>query len=154
MSIRRMTTILDHGTIGYITSNDGTSIRLIALHAALRLSAIRKAAVFDPPLCLNGSVSHDWLKRYREEIKQDKIAAALVTSMLGAQMGPSFFRRLPRRILEFLTKVMIANEEKKAAVDDITFKMLAPTLHYDGELVVETSDKLEEFRALQTEPAG
>lgn len=124
---------------------------LIALHAALQLSSIRKAAIFDPPICFNGSVSHDWLKRYREEMKQDKVAAALVTSMLGAQMGPSLFRRLPRRILEFLTTTMIANEEKKASFDDITFRMLAPTLHYDGELVVETSDKLEEFRTLQTE---
>lgn len=123
---------------------------LIALQAALTLPAIRKAAVFDPPMAVNGSISDDWLQRFDEEMAQGQIAAALVTSMLGAQMGPPVFNHVPRWLLNRLTRLMMASEERKPG-PYIPFRKLAPTIHYDGRLVFEISDRLEQFKAMRPE---
>src|SRR5258708_34445421 len=81
----------------------------------------------------------------------DKVAAALITGMKGAQMGPPIFNVMPRWLLESLTNMMMKSEDKKAKDDDVTFRMLAPTLHYDFQLVVEMSDRLDSFKAVRAE---
>ena len=124
---------------------------IICLQAALTLPAIHKAAIFEPPMLINGSVSTDFLARYDEEIAQGKVVPAMVTGMLGAQMGPPIFNAMPRWLLESLTNMMIKSEDKKAKADDVTMRMLAPTLHYDFQLVVETKDTVESFKAIYAE---
>jgi hypothetical protein len=82
---------------------------------------------------------------------QGKIAAALVTGMLGAQMGPPMLNVMPRWLLEQITSMAMKSEDKKAKASDVTMRMLAPTLHYDFQLVAEMSETLERFRAVDAE---
>lgn len=124
---------------------------LIALQAALTLPAIQKVAIYEPPLIVNDSISTDFLPRYERETAEGKVAAALVTGMKGAQMGPPIFNFVPRWLLEMLTRMMLANEDKKATGDTVTFRVLAPTLRCDFQMVVEMREKLESFRDLPTE---
>ena len=121
---------------------------IIWLEAALTLPAIHKAAIFEPPLTVNGSTATAWLARFDREIAQGKVAAAMITGMKGAQMGPPLLNLMPRWLLERLTTTMMASEEKKAGGDDVTMRMLAPTLHYDFQLVIEMTGALERFRTL------
>jgi len=121
---------------------------IITLTAALTLPAIHKAAIFEPPLLINGSFSTAFLARYEEEIAQGDMAAALVTGMIGAQMGPPVFNAMPRWLLKLLTKTMM---DKKTSDGDVTMRMLAPTLHYDFQLVIESEGSLESFRAIRAE---
>src|SRR5437588_4045796 len=100
---------------------------LIWLQAALTLAAIHKAAIFEPPLIINGSSPRAWLTRYDQEIAQGKVAAAMITGMKGAEMGPPMLNLMPRWLLERLTATMMTSEEKKAGRDDVTMRMLAPT---------------------------
>ncbi len=93
---------------------------IISLQAALTLPAIQKATIFEPPLRINGSVSTAFLKRFDREMAQGKVASALVTAMKGSQMGPAVFNAIPRWLLELLTKMMTASEEKTAQPDDVT----------------------------------
>src|SRR5438270_11574294 len=93
---------------------------LIWLQAALTLPAIHKAAIFEPPLLLNGSASTAWLTRYDKEIAQGKVASALITGMKGAQMGPPIFNVMPRWLLELLTNMAMASEDKKVEGDYVT----------------------------------
>jgi pimeloyl-ACP methyl ester carboxylesterase len=124
---------------------------LIALRAALELPAIRKAAIFEPPLSVNGSVDMRWLPELDRELAQGKLDAALVTGMLGAQMGPSFMRKLPRGLLALMTRQMMASEQKKAKPGDVTMRALAPTLRSDFQLVGEMADTLDDYRAIPGE---
>jgi pimeloyl-ACP methyl ester carboxylesterase len=121
---------------------------IICLEAARTLPAIQKAAIFEPPLMVNGSATAAWLARFDSEIAQGKVAAAMITGMKGARLGPPLLNLMPRWLLERLTTMMMASEEKKAGADDVTMRMLAPTLHYDFQLVVETEGELERFGAL------
>ena len=125
---------------------------IIALQAAHSLSAIHKVAIYEPPLLINGSLPIAWLTRFEREIAQGKVASALVTAMKGTQMGPPIFNVIPRRLLELLTNMAMKNEAKKANKDyDVTMRMLAPTLHYDFQLVIEMSKELESFKAIRAE---
>ncbi|HLZ56835.1 MAG TPA: alpha/beta hydrolase [Ktedonosporobacter sp.] len=124
---------------------------LISLQAALTLPAIHKLAIFEPPLSINGSASTAFMTRYDQEMAQGRLASALVTGMKGAQMGPPVFNIIPRFLLEQLTNMAMASEEKNARENDVTMRMLAPTLHYDFQLVAEMSETLENFRAIPIE---
>jgi pimeloyl-ACP methyl ester carboxylesterase len=123
---------------------------IIWLEAALTLSAIHRAAIFEPPLPRIGSLPTGFVQRYEREIAEGKVAAALVTAMIGTQMGPPIFNAIPRWLLERLTTLMMASEEKKVAGDG-TMRMLAPTLHYDFQLAAEMEGSLERFRAVGAE---
>jgi pimeloyl-ACP methyl ester carboxylesterase len=124
---------------------------IVCLEAALSLPAIRKAAIFEPPLVIDGSVSTEFLARYDQEIAEGRTAAAMVTGMIGAQMGPAVLRKMPRWLLEGLTSMMMSSEDKKASGDDVTMRMLAPTLHYDFELVAESDGRLGSYAAIGAE---
>lgn len=123
---------------------------LIALQAAFTLSAIHKLAIYEPPLFL-GSPPMDLVRRYEREMGQGKVAAALVTAMKAAQMGPPIFNVIPNWLLELLVKMGMAQEKKKAKPEDITMRMLAPTLQYDFKVVVEMSGAVERFKAINIE---
>lgn len=121
---------------------------LICLQASLTLPSIQKVALYEPALIVNGSASTAFLPRYDQEIAQGKIAAALVTGMQGAQLGPPLFNLMPRWLLESLTNMAIKSEEKQAKPGDVTMRMLAPTLHYDFQLVTEMAETLPRFKSM------
>jgi pimeloyl-ACP methyl ester carboxylesterase len=121
---------------------------LICLQAALTLPSIRKAALYEPALIVNGSISTAFLSRYDREMAQGNVAAALVTGMLGAQMGPPMLNRMPRWLLKALTSMGMKSEDKKAKAGEVTMRKLAPTLHYDFQLVNEMADTLERYQSV------
>ncbi len=123
----------------------------ICLQAALALPTIQKVAVYEPALIVNGSLSTAFLARYDREIAQGKLAAALVTGMLGAKMGPPMLTIMPRWLLESFTKKALASEDANPNGSYVSMRTFAPTLHYDFQVVVEASAKLERFRALHNE---
>ncbi len=121
---------------------------LICLQAALTLPSIDRVALYEPALIVNGSPSIDFLPRYDSEIAHGKTSAALVSGMKGAQLGPPVFNAIPRWLLEMLTTMSMKQEEKNAKPGDITMRTLAPTLHYDFQLVDEMADSMEKFRSI------
>lgn len=125
---------------------------IIWLEAALTLPAIDRAAIYEPPFFINDSATPPAvLTRFDREMAQGKIAAALITGMKGAQMGPPIFKMMPRWLLERLVGLAMKSEHKKGAGGYVPMRELAPTLHYDFHLVVEMSGKLERFRAIRAE---
>jgi pimeloyl-ACP methyl ester carboxylesterase len=121
---------------------------IIWLHAALELPAIRKAAIFEPPLLIDEVKSPPLMRRFDQQIAQGKVAAALITGMKAARLAPPIFDRIPRWLLERLTAAMLASEDKQAAAGDATMRRLAPTLHYDFELVMRSQGALDRFGAI------
>jgi pimeloyl-ACP methyl ester carboxylesterase len=124
---------------------------LITLQAALTLPAIHKAAIYEPALSVDGSTPLDWVRRYDQQMAQGKVAAALITGMKGPKMGPLIFNFIPSFLLEPLFKMMLAREDKEGGGEYLPMRSLAPTLHHDGQLLIEMSGTLQRFRALQTE---
>jgi pimeloyl-ACP methyl ester carboxylesterase len=123
---------------------------VIALRAALSLPALVRVAVYEPALFLRDATPKAVLARYDREMSQGKVAAALVTGMKGAQMGPPIFNLMPRWLLERLTASAMKSEAKKKMPEGtMAMRELAPTLHNDFTLVAQMSGNLEQFRALR-----
>jgi pimeloyl-ACP methyl ester carboxylesterase len=110
---------------------------LVALEAARSLPVLRKVAVYEPALILQGTEYTSWLARYDREMAAGKIAAALVTSMAGLRLGPPAW--FPRGLLVAATSTMMKRQDKKAAPGEPTMRALAPTLRHDGLLLAETA---------------
>ncbi len=123
---------------------------VISLQAALRLQAIRRAAIYEPPLFIHGMPTA-LMQRYQEEMAQGKLAAALITAMQATQMGPAAFNFMPRWLLESLTDKMMKGEDKNARPDDVTMRKLAPTLQSDFQVVGESEGALDSFKAIRAE---
>jgi pimeloyl-ACP methyl ester carboxylesterase len=124
---------------------------IITLQAALVLPAIYRVAVYEPPLFADRSVPSAVLARYDREMARGKVAAALITAMKGAQMGPAAFNYIPRPLLVMLTNRMLRSQDGKPAGDYLTMKALAPLLHYDLQLVADMSGKHRDFGAIRAE---
>jgi pimeloyl-ACP methyl ester carboxylesterase len=127
-----------------------SSSGLIALQSALMLPTIDRLAVYEPALLLPGYDPGltSWLPRFDREIAEGATAAALITSMIGLQLGPAIFNRMPRWLLEGFTNMALKSEDKKAAADDVTMRKLAPTLHCEGQLIAEMAGPVERFGAV------
>ena len=120
-----------------------SSAGLIVLEAARVLAGIRKVAVYEPALILAGTAHTSWLSRYDREMAQGKVAAALVTSMAGLQLGPPAW--FPRGLLTAATKAMMKSQDKRAVPGEPTMRALAPTLHYEGLLLTEMTGRAATF---------
>ena len=106
---------------------------IVTLEAALTLPTIHRAAIFEPPLFEDDQVPTTVLRRLDQELAGGDIAAALVTGMKGAQMGPPVFNVMPRRLLELLTRMAMAQEDKRGTDGYVPMRALAPTLHHEFE---------------------
>lgn len=124
---------------------------IIALEAALTLTTIKRVAIFEPPLSINGIPPTAFLAQYDQEMARGDVTAALVTGMIGAQMGPPIFAKMPRWLLKIMARMMMANQEKRAVPGEVTMRALAPTLHYDFLLVDETKDKQDKYRDIRAQ---
>ncbi|GGO00175.1 alpha/beta fold hydrolase [Microbispora bryophytorum] len=122
------------------------------LQAARTLPAIHKVAVYEPALLLEDIPQlTGWIDRFDREMAEGKVAAALVTSMLGLRLGPPIMNVMPRGLLTWLTGLLTKSEDKNAKPGDATMRMLAPTLHYEGMLMAELADTLDRFADIQAE---
>lgn len=121
---------------------------IIALQAALQLSSIRKVAVYEPPLSVNGSNPAAWLPRFDREIAAKDLPAAMVTVSKGVPVSP-VFSRLPRWVGTVLMRLAIPAEAKQTSSDAVSLEALIPTMHYDAQIVTEASDKLDNYRNLK-----
>jgi pimeloyl-ACP methyl ester carboxylesterase len=124
---------------------------IIALDAALAMPAIRKVAVYEPPFFRDPSRPAELLKSFDSQMSQGRVAAALITAMRGAQMGPPIFNAMPRWLTERLTNLMLRQEDKKGPGAYLPMRVLAPTLHYDFQLVADMSGTLERYAAIQAD---
>ncbi len=123
---------------------------IIALQAALSLPSIQRAAIYEPPLFVDG-LPKPLLTRYEQEMNEGKQSAALLTAMQATQMGPAFFKFIPRWLLERLANRMMNQEDKQAKSETVTMRKLAPTLRYDFHLVAEMNGKSENFKNINSE---
>jgi pimeloyl-ACP methyl ester carboxylesterase len=119
---------------------------LIVLEAARILPDLDKVALYEPALVADGAKYTAWLPRFDREMAAGKVGAAMVTSMFGLELVPSFLKIVPRPLFGALTEKMLAGEDKKAAPDAITMRKLAPTIRYEGVIIGEMAGPVDRFR--------
>jgi pimeloyl-ACP methyl ester carboxylesterase len=124
---------------------------LVALEAARTLPDVDRMALFEPPLSIDGSIATEWLDRFDAEIAAGRTAAALVTGMLAAEMGPPWMLKLPRPVLELMTSAMLRAEDRRPPASGVAWRTLAPTLHTDARIVADMDGPLARFADVQAD---
>jgi pimeloyl-ACP methyl ester carboxylesterase len=120
---------------------------LVALRTALATPSLRKVALYEPPLSIDGSVPVDWVPRYERELAEGRLAAALVTALKETQIEP-LFASLPRWLLEpFIALGLRVSPQG----NDVSIRALIPTQRFDMQIVAEMADTLEDYRSLGTQ---
>lgn len=119
---------------------------IIALKAALSVSAIHKLAIYEPPLFTNAEAPQAMMARFDDEMAQGNTAAALTTAMKGAPLISDLFSALPRGLIEFMTRKTMSF---KAAGDYASFEELAPTLYHDGQVILAMSGQPERLKGIR-----
>jgi pimeloyl-ACP methyl ester carboxylesterase len=121
---------------------------LVVLRTALTTPAVQKAAVYEPPLSINGSAPLGWVSRYEQEIARGKFAAAVVTALKGIGTE-DLFNKLPRfalvPLMAFIMKLQGSPKGGKA-----TIRSLIPTLHFEVHNINEMRDTLQDYHSLRT----
>ncbi len=123
----------------------------VALHTARTIPALRKIAIFEPPLFRDRAQTAAILRRFDDEMARGKVGAAMVTAMRGSEMGPAFFRALPTWLTARLVQIGMDQEAKRPAGEYPTMRELATTLHYDFAVVTESSGRLDDYRSILAE---
>jgi pimeloyl-ACP methyl ester carboxylesterase len=124
---------------------------VIALEASLRLPQLHRVAIFEPPLIVGDSLSTSFTARYREELGRGDLPSALVTGMKGSKMGPAIFEYIPRPLLRALTVAAMRRQERTLGPNEVSMRMLAPTLGYDFGLVEQARDRLDVYSGTPAE---
>jgi pimeloyl-ACP methyl ester carboxylesterase len=123
---------------------------IISLQSALLLPHIHKLAIYEPPLVIHGSLPSAWLPRYDQEIRQGKIAAAMVTAAKGMQDTP-LFSAIPRFITVPLMTLAMKAEAKEVKGDDVPLQNLVPTIHFDAQMVFGAENTIENFKDVRAD---
>jgi pimeloyl-ACP methyl ester carboxylesterase len=121
----------------------------IALHAARTMPAIAKVGIFEPPLIPDRAGAAAFLAKFDDEMARGRIGEAMITAMRGAEMGPGWFRALPKALTARLAMMGMAQEAKKPAGPYPTMRELASTLHADFAIVAESSGRLDDYREIR-----
>jgi pimeloyl-ACP methyl ester carboxylesterase len=121
----------------------------IALHAARTMPSIEKVAIFEPPLIPDRARAAAVLRQFDDEMARGKRASAMITAMRAAEMGPAFFRAMPKWLTARLVGMGMKQEAKQPTGEYPTMGELAPTLHYDFAIVTESSGRLDDYRSIR-----
>jgi pimeloyl-ACP methyl ester carboxylesterase len=123
---------------------------IIALEAALCAPELKRVAAYEPPYSIAGRDNAQWLTRFDRELERGALPAAMVTVLLGT--GDSRLLRLvPRRLLAALLGLGIRGDAAQLEPGDVPLRELIPTMHYDGQIVRETSLHTDSLRGLAAE---
>jgi pimeloyl-ACP methyl ester carboxylesterase len=123
----------------------------IALHAGRRMPAIQKVAIFEPPIIPDRARAAAFVRGFDDEMAHGKVEAAMITAMRGAEMGPAWFRALPKALTARLVGMAMAQEAKRPAGMYPTMRELASTLHADFAVVAQSSGRLDDYRSIRAE---
>lgn len=123
---------------------------LIALQAGLTLPAVRKVAVYEPPLSMHGSVPTSWFKRCEREVERGNYASAMITALKGLQAN-QLFTILPRPVLLLLIMMLSRTEKRTLPPNDVSMESLVPTFRVDLQVFREMEDTLEHFTQMRAD---
>ncbi len=125
---------------------------LITLQAALTLPAIRRIALYEPPLVLDGASSPalDWVPPYEKQLAAGNLGGAMACALKGTG-DRELFTRLPRWIIAAMMGFAVRAGAKQGSAEAPSLQTLIPTVHFDGLLVREMAGTLMRFKAIQAD---
>ncbi|QTE31166.1 alpha/beta fold hydrolase [Pengzhenrongella sicca] len=112
---------------------------IIAARAALADARIRRLALFEPPLSIDGSVPLELTTRVDDAIARGDLPTAMALGMKVAEMGPAWMFRLPVPVLAAFSRARLRSPGMRS---------VASGLGADLAVVRDNADKIADFADL------
>jgi pimeloyl-ACP methyl ester carboxylesterase len=135
--IADLATLLDETGAGNVFGLSSGAV--VALHGALELPRIERAALYEPPLRYGDFDPVAWLPRYEKELAAGRTVAALVT----VSKGTGEFRHVPRAALAPLLRLWMRSDSQ--------VRELVPTMRQDATVVEQASGPFSRYAAVTAE---
>lgn len=123
---------------------------ICVLQTAIIEPALKKVVLYEPPIPVNGTDPAAWSCRYESALSRGDFGKALFAAMKGTD-DPSLFTALPTFLIAPLLNIAINVNARKQAGDDVSFKSLIPTMHYDLILVGESPGIIDRCKEIKAE---
>ncbi len=127
---------------------------LIAIKASLYLPSINKIVLYEPPIVIDHSMveKHEFcMKRFDQEIDDDKLGSAFLTALEGFEIMPSLLRYIPRFLLVRYFSMALKKDAESVKENDVSLKELIPTQHFDYRLIIETEGSIIDFKGVTSQ---
>ena len=113
---------------------------LIAARAALVDERIKRLALFEPPLSIDGSMRLDRADEILTAVARGDLARAAAIGMKVAEMGPAWMFGLPLPILALASRAMLRSPERRR---------MAEAMPDDFVIVTANADRAGDFAAIR-----
>lgn len=123
---------------------------ICVIQTAIIESALKKVALYEPPIPVNGTDPAAWGNSYEVALSRGNFGKAMFMAMKGTD-DPSLFTALPTFLIAPLLNIAINSDAKKQAGDGVPFKSLIPTMHYDLILVRESAGVIDRCKEIKAE---
>lgn len=120
------------------------------LQTAIMEPALKKVVLYEPPIPVKGTDPAAWSGRYESALSRGNLGKAMFTAIKGTD-DSSLFTALPGFLIAPLLNMAINANAKKQSGDDVCFKSLIPTMHYDLILVRESSGLIDGCKEIKAE---
>src|SRR5262249_21394094 len=104
---------------------------------------VRKLAVYEPAVSINGSIPAAWLPAFEQALARHDSVAAMVVFLKGLRLSPA--SRLPSLVLSPLMYLLLRGAEGREMVE------LLPTITLDMALVKHLDSGLERYKNIAAE---
>jgi pimeloyl-ACP methyl ester carboxylesterase len=121
---------------------------LIALETSL-VYPVKKVAVYEPPVSVNGSVPVEWLPEFDKAVAKGKKIDAMLIVLKSLKMNDGI-SRLPKWVLKPLLYLLI-KKKKNGKEWEIRLDEFLHTLPPDIKMVKALDSKIERYAAIKAE---
>jgi len=123
---------------------------IITLQTALQDPAIKKIAVYEPPIPLKGAKAAAWMEKVKTALAGQNYGKAFTAIVKGTDDPGSFFNKLPDFITgPIMNRTIKADEKKTRKEGDMSLKALIATMPYDIQVVNDSNNMIEECKGLK-----
>jgi pimeloyl-ACP methyl ester carboxylesterase len=119
---------------------------IITLAATAALSAILKAAIYEPPFSQKG-ISPRLVRRFNRELARGKLADALLTAGKIVKLA-RLLRFIPRFLGRLATGAILKREARSGSGQYAPLRLLIPAMRYDFKLVATMGRNAHDYTTL------
>lgn len=122
---------------------------IIVLKTAIIESSIKKIALYEPPISVNGTKSLAWVGKYEAALSERNFGKAFISVVKGTDDPSSLFNMLPGFITVPLMNFALKYEAKKVKADgEASLKSLISAMPYDIKIIADAENIIQECKNL------
>ena len=112
---------------------------IVVLQTAIIEPTIKRVALYEPPIPVNGRDILTWVDKYKVGITEGDFGKAIISIIKGTDDPSSMFSILPRFITIPFMNFVIKSDAKKINVDnEMNLKSLISAMPYDIKIVIDS----------------